>query len=246
MLAAATWGLNQRVWADGLAPVLGDLNRSVVAIGTYMKTRRPTARLIGTGFAVGDGRHIVTNAHVIAAVGSLAFGERLVAFVGRGRRALPRDLTVLVEDKQNDLALGRIAGPPLPGVALAPGLLPEGRAVAFTGFPIGSILGTYPVVHHGIVSAVVRLPVLTDHNRSRRPRGGFLAYQLDATAYPGHSGSPLFDPATGAVVGVVNSVDNPGSIDRAVTDPSGITFAIPVRYVLVMLQQAGIDRKARP
>ncbi len=38
---------------------------SIVGIGTVQKTRRPSAKLTGTGFVVGDGRHVITNAHVI-------------------------------------------------------------------------------------------------------------------------------------------------------------------------------------
>src|SRR5688572_23498975 len=38
---------------------------SVVAIGTYQKTRSPAFMFRGTGFAVGDGTLIATNAHVL-------------------------------------------------------------------------------------------------------------------------------------------------------------------------------------
>ena len=38
---------------------------SIVGVGTLQKTRRPPARLLGTGFVVADGRHVITNAHVI-------------------------------------------------------------------------------------------------------------------------------------------------------------------------------------
>ena len=36
--------------------------------------------------------------------------------------------------------------------------------------------------------------------------GTFNIFQLNATAYPGNSGGPLFDPETGDVVGVLNMV----------------------------------------
>ena len=37
-------------------------------------------------------------------------------------------------------------------------------------------------------------------------QGSFDVYQLDATAYPGNSGSPLLDADSGKVLGVINSV----------------------------------------
>ena len=62
--------------------------------------------------------------------------------------------------------------------------------------------------------------------------------QLDATAYPGNSGSPLFDPATGRVLGVINSVLVKGNKEAAIEKPSGISYAIPVRYVHELLKKA--------
>jgi S1-C subfamily serine protease len=54
---------------------------------------------------------------------------------------------------------------------------------------------------------------------------------LDATAYPGNSGSPLYIPETGEVVGVINKVFVKESREAVLEKPSGITYAIPVRYV---------------
>ena len=61
---------------------------SVVAIATYQKTRSPAAVFFGTGFAVGDGLTIVTNAHVVApqadAEKSGALGILATAATGSG------------------------------------------------------------------------------------------------------------------------------------------------------------------
>jgi serine protease Do len=40
----------------------------------------------------------------------------------------------------------------------------------------------------------------------RLREGNFELLQLDATAYPGNSGGPVFDAASGQVLGVVNMV----------------------------------------
>jgi hypothetical protein len=38
---------------------------SIVAIGTFEKTRRPPPNFRGTGFVVADGLHVIINAHVL-------------------------------------------------------------------------------------------------------------------------------------------------------------------------------------
>jgi S1-C subfamily serine protease len=54
--------------------------------------------------------------------------------------------------------------------------------------------------------------------------------------YPGNSGSPVFDVATGQVVAVINMVLVKGSKESALTHPSGISYAIPVRFVIDLLK----------
>jgi serine protease Do len=66
--------------------------------------------------------------------------------------------------------------------------------------------------------------------------GSFEIFQLDGTAYPGNSGGPLFDPDNGEVIGVVNMVFLKGTRESALTHPSGISYAIPSKFVLQLLQ----------
>ncbi len=56
--------------AQGLADAPRTIERvkaSVVAVGSFQRTRSPAFRFLGTGFAVGDGVTIATNAHVLPA-----------------------------------------------------------------------------------------------------------------------------------------------------------------------------------
>jgi S1-C subfamily serine protease len=73
--------------------------------------------------------------------------------------------------------------------------------------------------------------------RSLRSSNTFDIFQLDGTAYPGNSGGPLFDPLNGDVLGVVNMVFIKGTRESALTHPSGISYAIPSRFVLQLLQR---------
>ena len=63
------------------------------------------------------------------------------------------------------------------------------------------------------------------------------AEQLDATAYPGNSGSPLYDPASGTVLGIINMGLVKGTKESAITNPSGITYAVPAHFIHALLQR---------
>ena len=66
--------------------------------------------------------------------------------------------------------------------------------------------------------------------------GNFDIYQLDATAYPGNSGGPVLDAVTGRVVAVVNMVLIKAGRESALSQPTGISYAIPVRHLQELLR----------
>ncbi len=228
-----------------LVEVLPRIKPSVLAVGTFQRTRNPSFAFRGTGFAVGNGRLIATNAHVLPTVLDEARMETLaVAVPGpRGGTAAVRPATLAARDEARDLALLRIEGEPVPALALdADALVREGQDIAFTGFPIGNALGFAPVTHRGIIAAITPIGIPQNRARELNPalirRLGtdpFDVYQLDATAYPGSSGSPVFDPQSGRVIGVVNMVFVKSTKESVLSDPSGISYAIPVRYLREML-----------
>jgi S1-C subfamily serine protease len=222
---------------------------SVVAVGTHQPARRPPAAFRGTGFTVDDGRLIVTNYHVLPESLDTARRERIAVFSGRGKRARVHLAEVLSKDPVHDLAILQIEGAALPALTLgsAKGVR-EGEEVAFTGFPIGMVLGLYPVTHRGIVSALspVVIPQLGSKNLTNKMiqtlRDPYDVLQLDATAYPGNSGSPVYDRRSGEVIGVINSVFVKGTKESALEHPTGITYAIPVKFVKALLRQARAKR----
>ncbi len=232
--------------AGDLADTIGQVKPSVVAVGTYQRTRKPAAELLGTGFAVGDGLYVVTSAHVIPRTLDDTHRETLTVFLPAGDTVEARPVQLVAEDPEHDLAVLRMFEAPLPPLDLGDDeSVEEGQSVAFTGFPAAPALGLYPVTHRGIISAVTPAAVpppsagYLDHQMIQRLRENYTVFQLDATAYPGNSGSPLYDPETGAVIGVVGSVAVKETKERVLREPSGITYAIPIRYVKDLL--AAID-----
>jgi serine protease Do len=142
------------------------------------------------------------------------------------------------------VAVLRIDGPPLPALNLASAeLAAEGTPIALMGFPIGGQLGMIPVVHRGLLSSVASVVMPTPSARQLNERavmqlreGSFAIYQLDATAYPGNSGGPVFDAGTGQVIGIMSLVLAKGSREVAMSNPSGISYAIPIRHLIDLLK----------
>lgn len=231
------------VKAHDLRTLVKKVKPSIVGIGTQEKTRRPPNLLMATGFVVGDGLQIITNAHAIPTL-SATKRERLVIFVGTGRDVETRPVEVIKIDKTHDLVLLRQDGVPLPTLDLAPAtpMSEEGSSIAFIGYPIGSVLGLYPVTHSGLLAAVTPIAIPAAHSNSlsvarvRALKNPYFVYQLDATAYPGNSGSPVLDTESNSVIAVINKVFVKSKKENVLSDPSGITYAIPVQYVRNLLR----------
>ena len=237
--------LNASALAAGLPDTIDKVKPSVVAVGIYQPSGSPRQQFKGTGFVVDNGHLVVTNHHVLPDKLDKEKREQLAVFSGRGRKARFHPAKILASDPVHDLALLYISVP-LPALKLSEKTqVREGTEIAFTGFPLGMALGLYPVTHRGIVSAISPMapPQLGSRVLSakmiRAMRDPYDVLQLDATAYPGNSGSPVYEQATGRVVGVVNSVLVKGNKEAAIAKPSGISYAIPVRFVRELLKKAG-------
>jgi S1-C subfamily serine protease len=75
---------------------------------------------------------------------------------------------------------------------------------------------------------------------TRLREGNFDVLQLDATAYPGNSGGPVFDADSGNVIAIVNMALVKGSRESALSSPTGISYAIPVKHLLALLAETGL------
>jgi S1-C subfamily serine protease len=106
------------------------------------------------------------------------------------------------------------------------------------------VLGLHAATHRATLAAItpIVMPSLSSRKLDARQlvqlqRTSFDIFQLDGTAYPGNSGSPVYDPASGEVWGVINAVFVKGLKETAISNPSGITYAIPVKHVKALMQQ---------
>ena len=229
-----------------LVQTIAKVKASILVIGTYKATNNPRFTMRGTGFVVGDGTLVFTNAHVLPDPTEDPGAPSLVASVRRSTTEFQaRPLTVLEVDSDHDLALLRMDGAPLPALSFRDSsTVREGQSVALMGFPIGGLLGFSPVTHRGMVSSITPIALPPPNSQQlnasavRRLRGAtFDIFQLDATAYPGNSGGPLFDPETAEVVGIINMGFLKAGRESALSQPSGITYAIPANFAIELLQK---------
>jgi serine protease Do len=230
--------------ADNTISTIERAKGSVVAIGTFQQTRVPAFQFRATGFAVGDGSLIATNAHALPVTLDSEHRETLVVLIpAADRRSQVREVRELAVDPDADLAVLKMSGPPLPALKLGdPDSVREGQSVLFTGFPIGNVLGVFAATHRGMVAAITPIVIPPPMAAQLDPRvlrrlttGSFPVFQLDATAYPGNSGSPVYDPESGDVLGIINMVFVKGTKEAALTQPSGITYAIPASHLRALL-----------
>jgi len=233
-----------------LPEIVDKVRPSIVVIGTFQLKRSPQFVMRGTGFVVGDGRHVATNAHVLAQPLDVSADEKWLVLTRTGASgAQPRPAEIRSIDQTHDLALLRLEGAHLPTLNLSQSdAAQEGQTVAFAGFPLGGMLGFYsPVTHRGIISSItpIALPAsnartLESRSLAQMRRGAFDIYQLDATAYPGNSGGPLYELDRGDVVGIINMVLVKETKESAMSKPSAISYAIPVKYLRELLAKFGM------
>ena len=172
---------------------------------------------------------------------------------GKGKKPDLRKVVVVAMDPEHDLALLKIGGTPLPVMQFGKSdAIQEGRLMAYTGFPIGMVLGfTQLRIRQSLLLSrrlyyqhitLVRLDASKIRQLKKDP---FMIFQLDGIAYPGSSGSPLYDPDNGQVYGILNMVFVKGKKESALTNPSGIATpfqeSIFARYCGIINFSHGVE-----
>ncbi len=229
--------------ADSKLPdTLAKIKPGIVAVGTYLPKRSPRANFLGTGFVVGAGNLVITNAHVVPESLDRDHLEEIAIFYRQADEERMQLATEVASDKAHDLAVLKISDP-LPALKLGDtAAVREGQVYAFTGYPIGMVLGLYPVTHRGMVSAITPNVIPSIKSGQINPKvlkrldEPYKVFQLDATAYPGNSGSPVYDADDGQVIAVIDKVFVQESKESVLSHPSGITYAIPIVHVENLLK----------
>ena len=231
---------------QSMVEVIKKVKPSVVGVGITTPMNSPANQLQGTGFVIGDGHYIATNYHVVSTPLNPDVVQYRSVYAGNAKNTKTYRAEIVDIDPVHDLAILKIDTKLTP-LHIAPDeFVPEGTHIAFTGFPIGAVLGLYPASHRGMIAAITpdAIPARSSEqlsiNMLDRLQKVFLIYQLDATAYPGNSGSPMYRSDTGVVVGVINKVFVAETKESVLSKPSGISYAIPVIHLRKLAAKSNI------
>jgi putative serine protease PepD len=174
-------------------------------------------RATGSGFAIDQQGHVVTNAHVVEGASDVSL------VLSNGRRV---DAEIIGSDEDNDLAVLQVSTADAEGLrALTLGRSAQLR-VGDPVLAVGSPLGLEGTVTAGIVSAVDRQARFGDNGNRQS------AIQTDAAINPGNSGGPLVNSA-GQVVGVNTAI---ATLGTSRSGNIGIGFAIPVDRMTAIVE----------
>ena len=206
---AVTAAATTRAATGSLAAVAAKVTPSVVAV----TVRSAGQEAEGSGVVLTADGAILTNNHVVAAIGS---GATITVEFSDGSTA---PASVAGTDPVTDLAVIEAKG--VSGLQPATFGDSDTLAVGDTVLAVGSPLGLEGSVTAGIVSALHRTITVGDSDRSAETLDD--AVQTDASINPGNSGGPLVDD-TGRVVGVTTAN---ASVDGASAGSIGVGFAIP-------------------
>lgn len=216
----------RQLQANSLEKTYQKIRPSIVAIASRISSNPDFPEIIGTGFIADPNGLIVTCDHVIDVVKSLPriktappeewpidailfhlFPEGMVSIhlevVGVAKpRTWKRGFDYA--PKLPDIGLIKVNTFNLPSLRLFLEMekLTEGKKVATAGFPMGTktlrapgwIHQFTPTLQEGVISAVLPFPCANPH-----------AFLIDIMIQGGSSGSPVFDPESGEVIGMIDA-----------------------------------------
>jgi S1-C subfamily serine protease len=180
----------------------------------------PGTSYTGSGFAV-DGRHILTNAHVIEGMSRVDIANEQIS--------APAEIVFV--DPRNDIALLRVITQPLATAAAFRDSfdIHLGEDVLVMGYPLQGLLGSGPQATTGNVSALCGIGNDTSVMQFTAPIAG------------GNSGGPIMDQA-GHVVGLVYSSLN----KELVRNAENVNFGVKGAVVRSFLSTAGVEPRLLP
>ena len=175
----------------------------------------------GTGFYVSDEGHIITNHHVIDGCKDMKVHSK-----GRVLATLQ-----IAADKQNDLALLKIAEAPSHVFALSNDSPYPLQEVIVAGFPFGDKYSSSLKFTQGIVSSLTGMG------------NNYSEIQIDAALQQGNSGGPIIDEYGNIIAVAVAKLDAKYMFDNFGIIPENTNFGVKVSAVRNLMEGNGVSFK---
>ena len=203
---------------------LTDLAQLAAASVVQVNVKRGGEEWLGSGFAVGDGRTVITNFHVIEGIAE--------AVVTRAdRRTLPVEGFLAIAPERDLAVLRIISAEPLPALPLCAGTPAPGQEVATFGSP----LGFANTITNGIVSGLRTAEEMRDLFETPRAYPPEMEWvQTSAPISKGNSGGPLLN-LRGEVVGI-------NTLSLSSMGGESLFFAVSVQELRRLLEHTADTR----
>jgi S1-C subfamily serine protease len=171
-----------------------------------------TEKLSGTGFGISSNGLVVTNHHITNGASSIKIRGI------NGNFSKTYTAKVVIEDKNNDLAILKIDDPSFTTLGVIPYNIANrasdvGRSIFILGYPLRATMGDEVKLTNGIISSKSGF------------QGDVTSYQITAPIQPGNSGGPLFDDK-GSIIGIVNAKH---------IGAENVSYAIKASYLLNLI-----------
>lgn len=176
------------------------------------KSAAPSTPSSGTGFAISSNGMIVTNHHVVDGA------TNIIVRGINGDFSRTFKAKVVLEDKNNDLAIIKIDDISFSSLGTIPYVMPfkssdVGNSIFCLGYPLRATMGDEVKLTNGIISS------------KSGYQGDITTYQITAPVQPGNSGGPLFDDK-GNLIGIINARH---------LGAENVSYAIKISYLLNLI-----------
>jgi serine protease Do len=207
--------------AQNIVPAWDTVRKSVAVVG--YRNSNGTFVEFGTGFCIksnASSSEFLTDAHLVAPPQSSSASALVVLLANSPS---PVAATIVKQSASTDLALVSVPVGNVQPLVISPSAPHEGQAIAVGGFPytvaarFGGLEGTQqmvpgqspnltPDVHVGMIAGL---------------HASFIAFDLESGRVDhGSGGSPLFDPTSGEVYGVVEGWVSGAPLPGGGNDPA--------------------------
>ena len=196
---------------------------SGVAISNYTQPRSSGPKRLdrsgssGSGFFITSDGFFISNHHVVESATE-------IQIIHNNQTSKAK---IIVSDSKNDIAILKVdTESPLSWLNLGnASKVKEGEEVGTFGYPLTSLQGVNPKFSKGVIASLTGI----DDDSTN--------FQISVPVQPGNSGGPLFQMATGNVIGIVTArLNDKVAYGQSGFIPQNVNYAVKINYALALIE----------